>query len=139
MRTYYRIVIFSMALAAGCASANQPRKEKKPAYPHLVQLQKPVQVPHQAGKAYIDSLTQITVDNRKALLISGHFADGCTNLSRVSHQSDSTGLRLKITAWRNTERMCTQALVPFSYIYDISNQTLANHSRAVINGQTYSF
>lgn len=123
-------------LLLGCASSNPKLTDS---YPNLTELQQP-EGTHHEGKVYIDSLNQITIAEENALLISGKLADGCTHLRTVSHQKtkDST-LHLKVTAWRHADKMCTQALVPFSYIYrELSNSQINHYSDILINGKKYS-
>ncbi|WP_265790156.1 hypothetical protein [Fodinibius salicampi] len=121
----------------GCASSDPKLTDS---YPNLTELQQPEDTPHQEGKVYIDSLKQITIEKENALLISGKLADGCTHLRTVSHQeTKDNSLHLQVTAWRHTDKMCTQALVPFSYIYqELSNSQIIHYSDILINGKKYS-
>lgn len=124
-------------MISGCASSDPKLTDS---YPNLTELQQPEGTPHQEGKVYIDSLKQITLEEENALLIFGKLADGCTHLRAASHQEtkDST-LHLKVTAWRHADKMCTQALVPFSYIYrELSNSQINHYSDILINGKKYS-
>jgi len=126
-----------LIIAAGCASSSQ-NDNKHQAYSNLVKLEKPGNTPHQPSKVYVDSVKQINIDNRVALLISGTFPDGCTKLQDVSHFVRNDSLHLALTSWRNPEMMCTQALSPFSYIYDkITKEELSNHSEIFIKSTAY--
>jgi hypothetical protein len=125
-------LIFGLFMIFGCASSNPKLTDS---YPNLTELQQPEGTPHQEGKVYIDSLKQITIEEENALLMSGKLADGCTHLRAVSHQEtkDRT-LHLKVTAWRHADKMCTQALVPFSYIYrELSDSQINHYSDILIN------
>lgn len=103
-------------------------------------LTKPGDAPHIPGKIYIDSVKQVSQNDTKTLLVSGSFSDGCTHLESMSHSITDSVIILKITAWREKEAVCTQALVPFSFLYDkLSSQELSRHSQVSINGKTYSF
>ncbi len=124
-------------MISGCASSDPKLTDS---YPNLTELQQPEDVPHQEGKVYIDSLKQITLEEGNAFLISGKLADGCTHLRDVTYQeTEDRTLHLKVTAWRHADKMCTQALVPFSYIYrELSNFQINNYSDILINGKKYS-
>lgn len=109
-------------------------------YQNLVTLQKPQDESHQPAKIYVDSVKQITADNHPALLISGSFPDGCTHLSNVSHQINNGKLILNFSAWRNTDKMCTQALTPFSFIYkQLEDEEVTSRSEVFINDTAYSY
>lgn len=124
-------------MVAGCASSDP---ELSDSYPNLTELQQPEDAPYQEGNVYIDSLKQITIEEGKALLISGKLADGCTHLRAVTHQeTEDSALHVKVTAWRHADKMCTQALVPFTYIYrELSNSQMNHYSEILINGKKYS-
>lgn len=78
-----------------------------------------------SSKVYIDSMDVIDYKNQKALLITGSFANGCSALESVNHHLAGDTLRITLTGWQPAEMMCTQALVPFSFIYsDISENEL---------------
>lgn len=128
-------------LLAGCASSDSKQKSgNHKAYDNLIELRAPQQAAAEPGKVYIDSVKQITTDTTQGVLISGHLADGCTHLKSISHRIKKDSLWLDIQAWRRTDILCTQALVPFAYIYDqLSAQELNNHSHITIQGKTYSF
>lgn len=137
-------ILFSLLplliIAAGCASSSKNNGGRQ-TYTNLVNLEKPGNTPHQPSKVYIDSVKQISVENnRTALLINGTFPDGCTKLQKVSHFVRNDSLHLSLTAWRNPEMMCTQALTPFSYIYDkITKEELSDYNELFINGTAYKF
>ncbi|WP_441001483.1 hypothetical protein [Fodinibius sp. SL11] len=108
-------------------------------FENLVTIQKPVDEPHKPSKVYIDSVKMITDNSKPVLLISGTFPDACTKLHNVSHRTSSDSLYVNIEAWRNPNKMCAQVLTPFSYIYkEINTKELKAHSKAIINGSSYS-
>lgn len=130
-------LVIGLFIISGCASSDPKLSDS---YPNLTELQQPEDAPHREGKVYVDSLKQITLEEDNVILISGKLADGCTYLQAVSHQErgDST-LHLTVTAWRHADKMCTQALVPFSYIYrGLSNSQINHYSDILINGKKYS-
>lgn len=109
-------------------------------YENLVNTQKPGDEPSKQAKVYIDSVKKVWVNNKPALLINGTFPDGCTKLQQVTHHIDNDSLYLDIKAWRNPNMMCTQALSPFTYIYDqLSKKQHQSHSHININGTSFSF
>ncbi|SHE82243.1 hypothetical protein SAMN05443144_103254 [Fodinibius roseus] len=138
--------LFLLATAAfwvigACASTdNKEQSDTADSYPHLIELKEPNKTASQPGKVYIDSVRHITSGAHEGLLIAGNLSDGCTHLKSVNHRIEEDTLILELSAWRNTGAMCTQALVPFSYIYEkLDSVEAAAYSQAIINGKTYSF
>lgn len=136
------LAVISLYIINGCASADDKRKcsDAADSYPNLIELKKPSGSSLQTGKVYIDSIKQVTTESKEALLIAGKLADGCTYLQSVNHRVEDHTLILELSTWRDTEAMCTQALVPFSYIYgELNSEGIATYSQATVNGKTYSF
>lgn len=141
MLKLYLLAAISLCIMAGCASSDQKQhNEAETSYPNLTELKEPGQNPHKEGTTYIDSVKEVTVDSKDALLIAGNLADGCTHLESVSHAIEGDTLTLHLSVWRDAEAMCTQALVPFSFIYEeLDAKELARYSKATVNGKTYAF
>lgn len=126
-------------IAIGCASSSQ-NSNKSESYENLISVEKPDDEPHQPSKVYIDSVNKITEDDKNVLLVSGTFPDACTKISSVTHHTKNDSLHLDIKAWRNPEKMCSQVLTPFSYIYDqLSDDELSSYDQVTINKTAYSF
>ncbi|WP_372636151.1 hypothetical protein [Fodinibius sp.] len=128
-------------VVGGCASPdNKEQSDTADSYPHLIELKEPGKTARQAGRVYIDSVRQITTESHEGLLIAGNLSDGCTHLKSVNQRIEGDTLILKLSTWRNTDAMCTQALVPFSYIYEeLDSVEAATYSQVTINGKTYSY
>lgn len=125
-----------LILIVGCASSSNKHNQD---YEDLVSLQKPQDQPHRTSKIYIDSLKQITHEQESALLIHGTFPDACTKLEEVTHRVENDSLYLDLKAWRNPDKMCSQVLTPFSYIYEkLSEEDFASHSEIIINDTAYN-
>jgi len=130
----------ALILIAGCASSSN--NEIHPdSFPDLVKLQQPgPNTKHQPSKVYIDSVETASLNRQPVLIMHGTFPDGCTNLNSVSHTVRNDSLFVDITAWRDPEKLCTQVLTPFTYIYQkITADDLSLHSEVTINGSTYTF
>lgn len=129
-------------LAAACSSSEPeqgPDEASTKSYPNLTQLSPPDTArQHQPANVYIDSVTLISRNSRTALLISGNLPDGCSKLGEARHTMAGDTLRLTLSAWKPSDRMCTQALVPFSYIYDqFPNKAVQPGGSVVVNEDTY--
>lgn len=142
----YLFAVLLLFLTTRCSSSEEKQQANTNAadsYPNLTELKKPGQKPHKAGKVYVDSVKQVvTANSKKALLISGSLADGCTHLESVTHHAgrEDQSLILRLTAWRDSAAACTQALVPFSYIYrKLDKEAIGKYSQATVNGKTYTF
>lgn len=120
MRNDMKLLAFLLATAiiiVSCASSDTDDNNKKK-FENLVTLQPPGKAEVKEASIYIDSVTVIQQEANKALLVSGSFPDGCTHLRQASHSRKDQVLHLSIKAWRDPEMMCTQALTPFSFIYN---------------------
>lgn len=142
MLKLYLLATAALFVIGGCASSENNKQQSDAtdsSYPNLIELKKPGEKQHQQAKVYIDSVKQITTDSKKALLISGNLPDGCTHLESVSHHTEDHSLVLDVSTWRDTGAICTQALVPFSFIYEKPDaEEISTHSHATVNGKTYS-
>lgn len=128
-----------LVVAVGCASSSK-NNDNKHSYTNLVDIEKPGNINHQPSKVYIDSVQQISVDKKPALLIEGTFPDACTKLEEVTHSTNEDSLQLHFKAWRNPDEMCAQVLTPFSFIYDkLSPKELSPHSNVYINKSSYQY
>lgn len=142
MPRFCLLAVISLFMIGGCASADNKKKRSDTAdsYSNRIELKKPSGNSLQTGKVYIDSVTQVTTKSKEALLIAGKLADGCTHLQSVNHRTEDHTLILELSTWRDAEAMCTQALVPFSFIYEkLDAEELTTYSQATVNGKTYSF
>ena len=141
MIKYYLFILTSLFIICSCASSSKDDQQSnsQSEYPNLVELQTPKKSTVESGKAYVDSVKKVTNDSQTALLISGNFADGCTHLESVTHSTQNDSLALELSTWRDPDAMCTQALTPFSFIYDdMDGEELSNYSQISIKEKTYS-
>lgn len=140
-----RSIIILSILAAGCSSSesdnpkNNQSQDKQPAFPNLISLKQPGQIETAPSKVYVDSARWIDYKGNKALLLSGNLPNGCTYIKEVTHTTTSDTLQISLHAWKPANKMCTQALVPFSYIYTrLSPDNLAPHAGFSVNGKSLS-
>ena len=138
MRFLY-LLTAALILFTGCTSSSQNKTlQELPA--DLIKLQQPGDTPHQPSKVYVDSVTQVIVEQQPVLLISGTFPDACTKLKEATHATEGNTVSLDLKAWRNPDVMCAQVLTSFSFIYDkLSQDKLSSHSEVTINGTVYSY
>lgn len=130
------LILLASFIIAGCASSEN-NSDRSRDFNNLVEITPPGNEPEEISKVYVDSAEVITRNGKKALLISGNFPDGCTNLKSVTHTLGNGKLRINMTAWRNPEKMCTQALVAFSFIYNEVDSELNKNPALLINGTPY--
>lgn len=92
------------------------------------------------GKAYITSIKKIKYNGNLALWVKGNLPDGCSKLYRVVPDIDDSTLSLELVTWRPKNAKCTQALVPFSYIFSgLSLFEFKSVNKYKINNQIKSF
>lgn len=126
-----------LSLIAVACSSSEP-EQQQPEYPNLISLNPPENQQVDSSKIYIDSVKLVDYNQEKALLISGNLSNGCTYLRDASHTMTADSLKLSLTAWKPADKMCTQALVPFSFLYkELPAQKLENHTEARVNQQAF--
>ncbi|MGM0587696.1 MAG: hypothetical protein ACQETE_04745 [Bacteroidota bacterium] len=107
---------------------------------NLVSLTEP-DADHAESVIYINQISKVKYNGKLVLLVQGNFPNGCAQLLGANHKIiDSGTFRIELTGWKPTDRMCTQALVPFSYIYDqISAEEIQKLDSYLIEGRRYDF
>src|SRR5699024_987739 len=130
------LAVLTIVHLAGCTTST-PVAQK--AYePHLMPLHPPNE--GQAVTSYpahIDTVRIIEKDHQKALLVSGKLPNGCAKLGKAKIIASDT-LTLQLWAWQPEELMCTQALVPFSFIFDgLPQKQLEGQVQVQINNQHF--
>ncbi len=139
---YYLFLPLLLVLAFACApdeSANtNSDADMENNYPNLVQLNSAEADSTAPSKVYVDSVEVINVENEKALLISGNFANSCTFLQSVSHSVKSDTLAVSLIARMPADKLCAAVLTPFSFIYDdLPAKLIQNSQYVAINGKQF--
>lgn len=135
---YILLLLLSCLTVGGCSSSDNNRIDSRE-LSDIVTLNPPANQSADSAVIYIDSATIVNHNNGLALLISGDFPDGCTQLKRVEHKWPDEQLSLTLSAWRDPDLSCTQALTPFSFIYEqLSEQELKKLDTIRINETSYS-
>lgn len=119
--SWVRAFIPALLLLGACAHARSQTKDTvstKPDIPNLVQIVPPGDARYRPAPVYVDSLAPYATENGDVLLVKGHFPNGCTQLLKAGHRIEGDTLFLRLRGWQPVDRMCTQALQPFSFIYD---------------------
>jgi inhibitor of cysteine peptidase len=92
------------------------------------------------GKALVDSVTINLMEALPAqvsVTVEGNLADGCTQLSGTEQEVDGDTIRLNVLTARPADRMCTQALVPFSQTFPLDITGLEPGTYTIdVNGVT---
>lgn len=123
-----------------CASSKKKPPAPEEEYPNPVQLTPPQKDDKvRPSKIYIDSVRVVDTEHNPVLLIMGIFPDGCTHIGKAGHQISGNSISLALEVWRDPDKMCTQALVPFSFIYrELPEKDLLSANSIQINGDTYN-
>ncbi|HKJ33688.1 MAG TPA: hypothetical protein VKA34_17765 [Balneolales bacterium] len=85
---------------------------------HLERIEMPNTANIAIHQAYITSMEKVKYNGKKVLLVRGHLPDGCSKLYHVTKSIDDQTLTLTINTWKPKHKVCTQALKPFTFIYD---------------------
>ncbi|MDZ7716034.1 MAG: hypothetical protein U5J95_07465 [Balneolaceae bacterium] len=136
MRLPALLLVLSVFVTS-CISSEK-NTDNMPSYQNLVEVVPP-DSNQKESKVYIDSVEIVSHKNAKAFLIQGSFPDGCTKLKSASHNMSEGTFFISLKAWRNPDSMCTQALTPFSFIYDkVAQENISGLSSVDVNGKSYS-
>ncbi len=120
----------------GCASSHK-KSSASEEYTNLVKIT-PRGQGAEKSTIYIDSANVIERSGNPALLVTGTFPDGCTSIGSARHDTQNDTLSITLNAWRNSDQMCTQALVIFSFIYrEIPPDKLQKSHQININGTDF--
>ena len=131
----YLLILTGSVIA--CASSND-KSTPDEQYPNLVKLTPAEGAGIEPASVYIDSVKLIDYQDEPVLLINGDFPDGCIHIGEAEHQLLDRYPSISITGWRNTEAICTQALVPFSFIYrQLPGEYAASLDSILINDNIY--
>lgn len=132
--------ILLLLLVIGCRSSQKNAEISRNEIPDLVTLSPPPEdIEHVESTIYVDSVKRITIENSRVLLIQGDFPDGCTSIGRAGYDYIDGTAELTLYAWRNPNMLCSQALVPFSFIYSgIPDDSLKSIETIYLNGNSYS-
>ncbi len=123
----------------GCTPS--PNEDPGELYEDLVALNPPEdQSTTEDSQVYIDSISVINVEDHPVLAIHGNFPDGCTSLESAEHSTNQDTLNISLSAWRNPDLMCSQALTKFTFMYDkLGDRELSDFSTVIVNGTTFNF
>lgn len=92
--------------------------------------------------ATIDSVELAVERSEIIVLVNGSLADGCTSIAQIdqSINSETGTLSVMVLTERDSEAVCTQAIVPFEEIVRFDRTDLSSGSYTVdVNGITESF
>ena len=93
----------------------------------LIELKQPDSKQYDSAKVFISSVKKRTHSGTSGLLVTGQFSNGCSSLMDVSHQlkNQNSTISFSVEAWIPANAMCTQQLLPFSYLYsDVSKEII---------------
>ena len=124
----FSILILAGTILTACASSKGDfdrlnTKEES----MLVELKQPDSKQYNSAKVFISSVKKRTYNGTSGLLVTGQFSNGCSSLMDVSHQLKNQNSTISFTmeAWMPANAMCTQQLVPFSFLYaDVSKEII---------------
>lgn len=94
------------------------RTVHKDSLTNLIQIETPTTSNIVISNAYIHSVEKVKYNGKRVLLIKGDLPNGCSKLYHVYKSIDGNTLTLTLSTWKPQNQPCTQALQPFSFIYD---------------------
>lgn len=141
--TLFRCALILSLIAVACSSpepkqSQEPEQQNEQAseFPNLISLKQPGEQEIASSKVYVDTIKWVDQQGKNVLLISGNLPNGCTYIKGASHAMTDDSLKITLDAWKPAEKMCTQAMVPFSFIYDkLEMETANTYSKASVNGK----
>lgn len=146
-RTIFLVLIFttfSLSLQA-CSSGSflffghSPDVDST-SYPNQVELTDPGKN-YVETTVYLESMRKITYEGKPAILIYGNFPNGCAQLLKADHSVTNVNtLVLHLQGWQPKDALCTQALVPFTFVYtEIDEETIQKLGYFEIDGELNNF
>jgi hypothetical protein len=134
MKLLSSVLMIAVTFAA-CSSSKSDADKSSADRSNQIPLNPPTTQQYDQSKVYVDSVNMVD----QGLLISGNLPDGCSKLHKASHTMRNDSLNITLTAWKPSDKMCTQSLVPFSFLYqDLSSQALSNRTSLSINGESFN-
>jgi len=95
------------------------------------------------GTAFIEAVDVSVLESfpvQVQVTVSGNLSDGCTAIAAATAQQSGESFQIQIETTRDTEAMCTQALVPFDRTIQLDVQGLpAGTYTVTANGLSESF
>ncbi len=127
-----------MVFLAGCATTKAPSLAER--FPNLVEVDPPNRIPYIQQEFSIELVEPILVGKHTALHIQGTLPTGCTKVLRVSDKWLPEILNLEMVGWQKVQESCTQAAIPFSYIFTNMTQEPWEQIKLVtVNGKEFKF
>lgn len=135
------LLIFSAACASNKTKQNSPISTAMNAL-NLSELKlSAIESPgksHIDATVYIESVKAGLVEGKPSLLIQGNFSNGCAYLAGATIKVEE-GYVVELSSKYPDQMVCTQALVPFNYLFSDLNADLLKSGKDVrINGTAYT-
>ena len=121
--------------------------QSEPSYPPVTEqltdeaiaVEKPAGQNYKVLPVYVKSVEKRSLSGEAVLVISGQFPNGCAKLFKADFSvTDDEQLAIEMKSWQPSKAICTQALVPFSYIDSSLNAAeIGSLSEFVIDGTVY--
>lgn len=137
MRLFFVTISTLLIIASinGCSVHNDNLSER---FPNLVQIVPPDDRPYTESRLIIESVESVVLESGYALHIQGNFPNPCTQLLRIEEESTQNILRLDLIGWQETNTMCAQYIVPFSYLYtDLNKDQWSALDTVIVNGNSF--
>ena len=130
MKKLFSATLILAVMLAACSSSNSDTDNSPTEHPNQTLLNPPESQQYDQSRVYIDSVSIV----EQGLLISGNLPDGCSKLHEVSHSLQNDSLSISLSAWKPADKMCTQAVTPFSFTYKkIGRDQLQNAAVISVN------
>jgi len=135
------LLLFLTVLAGiACSSQNNIKNLTDGEQDKLIQLKEPDSKTYEKQPLYITSVQQKKYNGENILLIKGNLPNGCTHLMQIKHElKNRQTVLFNMTAWKEPGTMCTQQLVPFTYVYkDLPPGKLRSLTHFQYNNETFN-
>lgn len=144
----FSLLLLFLLLLAACRGnvTEEPPATMAPAPTNTIALPTPTDIPSGEiirGQAVVDSIEVEILESFPVqinVIARGSLPDGCTQVENVIQQRADTTFQIVVTTLRPADRMCTQAIVPFTETIPLDVIGLAAGTYTVqVNGNTGSF
>jgi len=114
----------------GCSSTEEFKSITQDEKAKLITVSEPTGKNYRKVTVFVTSVEKRDTPNGSVLLVKGQLPNSCARLLNVSYNLEMNSsvnktFELQISAWKNRNEMCTQQMMPFTYlIEDLSSKKI---------------
>lgn len=120
------LIIVFLALATvfmGCGTTAEFTSLTQDEQENLIDITQPARKSYREVTVFVTTVEKRSIPNGPVLLVKGQLPNGCARLLKASYtyeskKTDKKTIELQMVAWKYRGEMCTQQMVPFTYLIE---------------------